>query len=102
MALLAVALIMLAGLLHAWYAGHAVAKPGHAARGFHVVGPGVLVASIVMLVGGLALLWFLTGFLSALAAAGVYFFVLPLITMPLLEALKVIPERKDRYSKEDR
>ncbi|MCI0410913.1 MAG: hypothetical protein L0191_20515 [Acidobacteria bacterium] len=47
-------------------------------------------------------MWFLTGFLSALAAAGVYFFVLPLITMPLLEALKVIPERKDRYSKEDR
>lgn len=53
----------------------------------------VLAFSILLLLCGLALLWSATGFVGAVVGAGVYFFVLPLLTIPALTALNLIPPR---------
>jgi len=99
---IAMVLLLAAALLHSWYSGNAVAKRGRAAVGFYSFGPLVLIAAILMLLCSLGIILFTAGILAALGAAGLYFFVMPLILMPILERLGFIPGSADRLTKEER
>jgi hypothetical protein len=86
-----VLLVLLAGVLHCWYAGHASAPFPFRALGFQMFGSVVLGIGIMALVVGLGLTWGATSFLGAAIAALGFYFVLPLVTPPLLRALGAIP-----------
>jgi hypothetical protein len=88
--------ILLASLLHSWYAGNAVADRWQVAISYVMHGPKVLVASILLLLGGLLLIWIGSGFFAAAAAALVYFFVLSPLTLLLLGVLKFVPPATQR------
>ena len=92
--------ILLASLLHSWYAGNAAADHWQVAIGYVMHGPKVLVASILLLLGGLLLIWIDSSFFVAAAAAFVYFFVLSPLTVLLLRVLKFVPPAAQR-SQED-
>jgi hypothetical protein len=96
MVLLGWLFILLASLLHCWYAGNGVADRGQVAIGYAMHGPKVLVASILLLLGGLLLIWIHSSFFVAAAAAFVYFFVLSPLTMLLLGVLKLVPPAAQR------
>jgi hypothetical protein len=88
----AIALLFLAALLHSWYGGNYRAKsPGDVSMAFILYQNHVVSVGIVLLLAGLVLLWFAKGFLWVIAGAIVYWFVLPMVTVPLLVALKVVP-----------
>jgi hypothetical protein len=89
--------ILLASLLHSWYAGNATASRGEVAIGYIMHGPKVLVASILLLLGGLVLIWIGSSFLVAASAALVYFFVLSPLSMLLLRGLKWVPPYDENY-----
>jgi uncharacterized RDD family membrane protein YckC len=101
MLLAGVLLILVAALLHSWYAGNATAKPGEAAGGFYAFGASCLLVVILLLVAGAILVWLGSSFVAALVSVGVYFFVLPLIFTPLLEWARFIPPRSARYTREE-
>jgi hypothetical protein len=63
--------------------------------GYVMYGPKVLVASILLLLGGLVLIWVESGFLVAAGPALVYFFVLSPLTL-LLTVLKFVPPAAER------
>ncbi len=52
--------------------------------GFRVAGALVLGTSILLLVSGSIIIWAESGFLLAALAIAMYFFVLPLVTVPIL------------------
>lgn len=52
----------------------------------------VVAIGLLFLVVGLALLWRAKGFLWVIAGALAYFYVLPMIAVPLLVALKLLPQ----------
>lgn len=83
--------LLIASFLHCWYSGHASASFAEKAAGFHTFGSKALGISIAMLIVGLALIWAAIGFLGAGIAAAGYFFLLPLLNLPLLRLLKAIP-----------
>src|SRR6266542_2026902 len=101
MFLFGILLILVASVLHTWHSGHALATPGNAAEGFRAIGPIVLLISIVLLLGGLLLVWRSVSIVAALIAAAIYFFVLPLIMLPLMEWATLIPDRQSRYTTEE-
>jgi hypothetical protein len=91
MVLLGCFFVLLACLLHSWYAGNASASRGEVAIDYIMHGPKVLVASILLLLGGLVLIWVDSSFLVAAGAALVYFFALSPLTLLLLRFLKLVP-----------
>ena len=91
----AIVTLLFASLLHSWYSGNAAARITQRAGGFMMFGGLVLAFSIFLLLCGLALLWGATSFVGVIIGVGVYFFVLPLLTVPLLTALNLIPPRDD-------
>jgi len=99
--IIAAVIIIIAGLLHCWYSGNANATPGNAARAFYLYGKIVLLITIVLLISGSIIFWRSAGILVAIAAAGVYFFILPLIIMPILEKMGFIPDKECRYTAEE-
>ena len=86
-----VLLVLLAGVLHCWYAGHASAPFPFRALGFQMFGSVVLGIGIMALVVGLGLTWGATSFLGAAIAGLVFYFLLPFLTGPLLRALGALP-----------
>ena len=89
----AILVLLSASFLHSWYSGNAAARITQRAVGFMMFGGLVLAFSVVLLLCGLALLWSATGFVGVMLGAGVYFFALPLLTVPLLTAMNLIPPR---------
>jgi hypothetical protein len=96
MVLLGCFFILLASLLHSWYGGNAGADRWQVGIGYVMHGPKVLVASILLLLGGLVLIWVDSSFLVAAGAALVYFFVLSPLTLLLLRVLKLVPPAAER------
>ena len=90
MAVVGTVLIIVAAILHSWYAGSA-RHPIEPSRAFAQFGLLVLFLTIILLVTGVLFIWLGSGFLTALAAAGVYFFVLPLVILPLLQRAGLVP-----------
>jgi hypothetical protein len=102
MLLLGCFFILLASLLHSWYAGNASASRGEVAIGYIMHGPKVLVASILLLLGGLVLIWVGSSFLVAASAVFVYFLMLSPLSVLLLRVLKWVPPRDENYQERDR
>lgn len=48
--------------------------------------------TIALLLLGLGLLWAQVGFGSAVLGVLIYFFILPIVTLPILRWLKFVPE----------
>jgi hypothetical protein len=78
-------MVIIASFLHCWYGRNASATGRNALGAFYLYGKRALLISIALLISGLIIFWLSAGILVALAVAGVYFFVLPLIIMPILE-----------------
>ncbi len=95
-------LVLIAAVLHGWYSGNAMAKPGNAAFAFRSVGGLALGLSIGLLIGGVLLVWAGAGFVAVLITLPVYFFLLPLIVVPILTAGGFVPDRRARYTREER
>jgi hypothetical protein len=88
----AIVLLFLAALLHSWYGGNYRAKsPGDVSMAFVLYRTYVVWVGIVLLLAGLVLVWVAKGFLWVIAAAIAYWLVLPMVTVPLLVALKAVP-----------
>lgn len=94
-----IVLVLLAGVLHSWYAASA-AWPTASSRVFSVFGTQVLLLSIGLLLTGLCLIWSRSGIVTALAAAVIYFVVLPLIFIPALRRSGMVPPDKEETFKE--
>ena len=85
-------LLLLGSLLHSWYGGNSRVKtPSDVAMGFIMYGKYVLAVGIVFLVVGLTVLWIAKGILWAILGALAYFYVLPVVTLPLLVTFKLLP-----------
>jgi len=97
-AVVAGVILIVAAILHGWYGGNAKATPGNAAEAFYRHGKAVLLATIILLITGLIIFWKSASLLVAIAAAGVYFFILPLIIVPLLEKLSLVPDKECRFT----
>ena len=95
MAFSAILILLLTSVIHSWYAGNASAPHGEAAGLIRDHGSFVLAVIVLLLVTALILLWWAKGFWSAAVGAGLYFFLLPLITYPLLNAIGLVPRRHD-------
>lgn len=91
MVLLGFLSVLLACLLHCWYAGNAGAWRSERAIGYIMHGPKVLLVAILFLLTGLLLIWIGTGFALAALVAFIYFFLLSPLTMLLLQSLKFVP-----------
>jgi hypothetical protein len=91
----AILLLFLTSVIHSWYAGNASAPHGEAAGLIRDHGSLVLALTVLLLVISLILLWWAKGFWSAAVGAGLYFFLFPLITYPLLSAIGLVPARRD-------
>lgn len=89
----AAAVLLFAGaLVHSWYGGNYRAKsPGDTSVAFMMYRNQVLSVGVVLLLAGLVLLWIAKGFLWVIAGAIAYWYVLPMVTVPLLVALKLVP-----------
>ena len=96
-------LVLLASVLHSWYASNATAaNRAEVAVGFVMHGAKVLVASILILVAGLVFIWVGSGFLVAAFATVVYFLVISPLSMFLLGVLKWVPEHDKNYQERAR
>jgi hypothetical protein len=88
----AIVLLFLGALLHSWYGGNYRAKsPGDVSIAFILYRNYVVLVGVVLLLVGLLLLWVAKGFRWVIAGVFVYWFVLPMVTVPLLVALKAVP-----------
>jgi uncharacterized membrane protein len=87
MIVLGIAALVLASVLHCWYAANAGMKSGHAAGAFYMFGRSIVVPAILLLLVSVALIWIGGSFLWAVAALIVYFLVLPLIILSLLQRI---------------
>jgi len=77
--------LVLASVLHCWYAANAGTERGHAAGGFYVFGRGVVALSLLLLLISVVLIWSGSSFLWAAAELVAYFLVMPLIFVPILQ-----------------
>jgi len=85
-------LLFVACVIHCWWAGNNAALPWDRAPAFADHAKGIIYWQIVVLISGLIIIWIAKGFIAVAAAAAIYFFLLPLITMPLLKGLHMIPD----------
>jgi hypothetical protein len=96
------ALLILASALHSWYGANAAVPPGVSAPIFHPWGGLIaLVLGMLLLAGGLTMIWLASSFDWALVAGAIYYFVLPLVMTPFLVAMELVPDWEDqeRYRK---
>jgi len=99
----AAVLLFLGALVHSWYGGNCRVKtPGDASFAFILYGKYVVVVGVVLLLAGLTLLWIAKGFLWVIVAAIAYFYVLPIVTIPLLVALNLLPRYTIPWLHKDR
>jgi hypothetical protein len=84
-------LLLLASIMHTWWSSQAKAETGQKAAGFFIWGPKPIYISVLLLVLGDALILFGTNVGWALAAIFIYFFILPLLSWPLLRLLGLAP-----------
>jgi len=87
----AIVLLFAASVIHSWYAGNASLPYGLGAGGYRDHRGFVLAVNVLLLMTALILMWWAKGFWSAAVGAGVYFFLLPLITYPLLNMIGLVP-----------
>lgn len=85
MLIVGIVLLALASLLHCFYAANARMRFGHAAGAFIRWRSGIVAFSILILLIALYLIWLGSSLLPAVMALLVYFFILPLIFVPLLQ-----------------
>ena len=90
MTILAGVLLLIASIIHCWWSGNAKAGPGNAAEAFYRHAKGILFFQILLLATALIIFWLSKGFVAALVAAGIYFFVLPLIVLPILAKIGLV------------
>jgi hypothetical protein len=89
-------LLVLAGFIHSWYSANATVHPSNRVSVFRPWGFPALLLCVALLVVGLAIVWLASSVGWALVAAGAYFFILPLVTAPLLDAANLIPGFNER------
>jgi hypothetical protein len=77
--------LSLAGLLHCFYAANAKMRFGTAAGAFIRWRSGIVVFSIFVLLIALGFIWVGSSIFAVLASIFVYFFIFPLIFVPLLQ-----------------
>ena len=81
--------------MHSWYAAHTTALNQKVQpASFLYFRRAALLLSIVLLVGGLVIIWLAASFWLVVIATAAYFFVLPLITIPVLESAGFTPPSK--------
>jgi hypothetical protein len=98
MVLIGCLLTLVAGVLRSWYAGNVTAaNRADVAIGFIMHGAKVRVASTLLLVGGLVLIWVGSSFLVAACATLVFYLVLSPLSLLLLRVLKWVPEYDKNY-----
>ena len=78
-------MIIIASFLHAWFGISSKAPQGNTSRTFYLYGKSLLVLTILLLISGSIIFWISAGILTALIVAGIYFFILPFIALPILE-----------------
>jgi len=91
----AIALLFLASIVHSWYAGNVSLPRGQAASLIRDHGSLVFIVFTLLLTAALILLWMAKGFWCAAVGAIAYFFLLPLITYPLLSSIGLVPAKRD-------
>jgi hypothetical protein len=85
MLIVGILVLILASVLHCWYAANAGTERGHAAGGFYGFGRGLFVPVVLLLLASAILIWWGGSLLWVLLAFIAYFLVLPLIFVPLLQ-----------------
>jgi hypothetical protein len=99
----AAVLLFLGALAQSWWSGNYRARtPGDMALGFMFYRNYVAVISILLLLAGLILLLIAKGFLWVIVGAIAYWYVLPVVTVPLLVALKLLPRYHIPWLDKDR
>ena len=87
MVVLGIVALVFASFLQCWYSANAGMEFGHAATAFFRYRRGILLTSILFLCGSIIMIWIGSAFLYAVAALIVYFFILPLLILPLLQRI---------------
>jgi hypothetical protein len=87
MLLVGLVLLNLAGLLHCFYAANARMEFGQQAGAFIRWGKGIVALAILVLLAAVGFIWVGSSIPAVLAALLVYFFVFPLIFVPLLQRI---------------
>ena len=82
-------LVILASILHCWYAANTAALPSYQAMGYMFFGGSALLATVVLLIAGSIAIWIGSSFLACGAAIIVYIFVLPLVIMPYMRRVYI-------------
>jgi hypothetical protein len=96
MLLLGCIVLFLASLVHSWWRAQARADLDQKAAGFFFWGLKPLYISILLLAFAEGLIWYGGNWGWALAGVPFYFFILPLVTWPLLRLLRLIPTLPER------
>jgi hypothetical protein len=91
MLLLGCILLLLADLVHSWWGAQAKADLDQKAVGFILWGLKPIYVTILLLAVGEGLIWYGGSLGWALAAVPIYFFVLPVVTWPILRLTRLIP-----------
>jgi hypothetical protein len=81
--------VIIASFIHCWYAANKAAYPGNRAGGYMRFGQLTLILSILLLFAGVSLIWLGSSLLVAIVAVAIYFFVLPLLIMPLMKKIYI-------------
>src|ERR1700720_1759936 len=80
-----IALLILASVLHCWYAANAGTQRGYQAGAYMRFGRGLLFISILILIAAVIMIWNASSFAVAALAIILYFLLLPLFTMPIMK-----------------
>jgi hypothetical protein len=94
--LTAILLLLLASLLHGWYAGNAAVPISQAAIAFMYYRGYIIAFAAVLLITALTLLWVAKSVWWAASGAGAYFLFFPRVTWRLLIALDLVPRRNEK------
>jgi len=89
MLLAGIVILIIASIIQCWYAANKAAYPGDRAAGYFWLGTFGLIISIFLLITGIVITWIGSSILIAIAAIVVYFFLLPLLIMPLMQKVYV-------------
>ena len=87
MLLAGIVTLIFASLIHCWYAANEAAFPGDRAVGYFSFGQLALVISILLLMAAVIMIWIGSSILISIAAIAIYFLLLPLLVMPLMQRL---------------
>lgn len=93
-------MLIVASLIHAWFAINKKLPIGQASKTFCLHGTKLLFLSILLLLAGLIIFWTSSGIAAALIAAGIYFFILPFIAVPIQKSR--MPNKPDNTPRDSR